>query len=261
VPLQFPEVQDIPLGSSPLAEVVFQIRFDPILRIANQQPADFHELIRGTFPKFDQESPVVLQFPNDGSRPAPVSVDIAPQLFRFLSRDKATAVSISTDFLAVSTLSYESWDQFSAIIKMALDAFVSTYSHVDLTRVGLRYVNNLVPKQLGLRDLTETTEVLNQALTAVAQEGPWDHVAGFGVQLDLGDGPGRTLAIRYGTRYSEDEESLVLDLDYYQIGEIETHGLVEQLADFHEKIYQAFRWSIRPDRITVFGPLEEGIHE
>jgi uncharacterized protein (TIGR04255 family) len=44
--LYFPEVDDIRLQRVPLTEVIGQVRFPPILRIANENPVEFQEKIR-----------------------------------------------------------------------------------------------------------------------------------------------------------------------------------------------------------------------
>ena len=65
--LNFPQHPDIPLSAPPLAEVICQVRFPPILRIVREEPSDFQERVRDRFPLLEVEQGVVVKFPR---RPA-----------------------------------------------------------------------------------------------------------------------------------------------------------------------------------------------
>ena len=70
--LCFPSSEDVRLKNAPLAEVICQVRFPPVLRIGSEQPADFQERIRGRFPQLGVEQGMVVRMaPLEGEPPWP----------------------------------------------------------------------------------------------------------------------------------------------------------------------------------------------
>lgn len=67
--LCFPQQDDIRLQRAPLAAVVCQVRFSPVLRIANEQPVAFQERIRKRFPQLAVEQGPVVQMAPLGTEP------------------------------------------------------------------------------------------------------------------------------------------------------------------------------------------------
>jgi len=53
--LRFPVQKDVRLLKSPLNEVICQVRYPPVLRIAEENPIGFQERLRGQFPELRVE--------------------------------------------------------------------------------------------------------------------------------------------------------------------------------------------------------------
>lgn len=157
--------------NAPIHEVICQLRFPTILSINNTEPADFQEAIREEFPQYlkKQEAvpPKVVRLP-DGKP----QVQQQPPLtnYHFLSADGRWKINLTRDFIALSTLSYTSWEEFAAHLDKALAAFIKLYRPAYFQRVGLRYINVFSRAKLGLEG-SEWTDLFAPSYTGPLDNG------------------------------------------------------------------------------------------
>ena len=84
---------------NPLVAVIVELRFFPILKLAEKDKvADFQELVRATFPAFQD---VTRQLVNVGPA-APVEVR-SERLLHFAKQDASSTLTLSTSSLAVES--------------------------------------------------------------------------------------------------------------------------------------------------------------
>lgn len=255
--LGFPEVDDIRLQRAPLIEVIGQVRFPPILRIANEKPVEFQEKIRGRFPQWmEDEQIVIASIPTEQQS----SVKKVPSIFRFRSADATNTVSLALDFYALSTTAYIHWDDFWAEFQRLHAAADAVYAPGYATRLGLRYVNQFTVSNSGVGSVEELLTLLRSELVTLLTDKPWALPLELLTQLILeGQNTPEKLALRVGFK-CDPEPFVMLDLDYFVEGNLP----FEQLGDFyrraHDAIYRAFRWAIREEKLSLFEPLlvEEG---
>jgi len=89
MPLNFPVVEDVHLANAPIREVICQVRFPTILRIAQGEPAEFQERIRGNFPVLEAERRVVIE--TEGMEPGG-RAKFSPSVFRFRNHDRTLSI-------------------------------------------------------------------------------------------------------------------------------------------------------------------------
>jgi uncharacterized protein (TIGR04255 family) len=255
--LNFPRQLDVRLERSPLTEVICQIRFPPILRIANEDPSQFQELVRREFPRFDREEGYLFQLQFSGASFAgPPAAHHAARLYRFRSTDEQTVITLSTEFYSVSTTSYTVWEDFSRSLRLAHEAMSRVYQPEFSVRIGLRYVDELIPSHLGLSTLNDVISLLRPELTSMVQTDAWNMPTELLCQLLLEDSDGK-LGLRFGTKITSAEPVFVLDFDYFDEME-RPFSDVEKCCDkFHTIIYDAFRWCIMDEGLDVFRPVTE----
>ncbi len=101
---------------NPLAEVIVQLRFPPILRIEAEPPAQFQEAIRDRYPRYRQIVPAG-QIPSDV--PAPVrnliqsmGAAAGPSQHVFETEDQKASLTLSRESIALKTTAYTRWEQF-----------------------------------------------------------------------------------------------------------------------------------------------------
>ena len=256
--LRFPRQDDVRLQHGPLAEVICQVRFPPVLRIANEQPVAFQERIRGHFPQLVVEQDLVVQTAPLGPTSPPAMPE--PRTFRFKSPDGRTVVSLAWSFYALSTTSYAHWRDFLELLELVNEAACEVYDLPYAVRLGLRYVNHLTLENTGASSVRELWETLRPEFTVLLRGDRWDDPREMLNQLSLAGGENERLTLRSGFR-GEEEPVFLLDFDYYAEGNIPLEELSALCQRYHDVIYDAFRWCIQDEKLAVFGPVpvdEEG---
>ena len=114
----FPETARVVYQRNPLAEVICQVRFPPVLRIEAELPAAFQERIRQRFPVYRGSESAgmlggiavpdeIMQMVRDSF---PGVLQKQPQAFA--SADEKWTVTLAKDFLALATTDYSRWENF-----------------------------------------------------------------------------------------------------------------------------------------------------
>ena len=129
-------------GRSQLIEVICQLRFPTILSIDTREPADFQETVRAAFPRYQCQ---VEKLPGVNGAPARTVNN-----HTFISEDGGYKLSLTKDFIALSTMRYTHWEDFAARLDEPLGQFIKIYRPNCFDRVGLRFVNAISREQLGL---------------------------------------------------------------------------------------------------------------
>lgn len=131
-------------NNCPLKEVVFQLRFPTILSVNSKDPVELQELIRSEYPLYND---IIEQsqerLPNGDIKETP------SHLFQFISADGQYMVSLSSSFIALSTLSYTRWEEFSKKIEFVVEKFQEVYKSNILVRIGLRYKDVITKSYYG----------------------------------------------------------------------------------------------------------------
>jgi len=250
--IYFPQQEDVRLQRTPLAEVICQVRFPPILRIASEQPVAFQERVRERFPQLEVEQGMVVHMVPLGTMPP--SARPEPRVFRFKSPDGNTAVSLALNFYALSTTSYTHWEGFLALLQFANEAACEVYDIPYAMRVGLRYINHLTFENTGARSVAELLEILRPELTALLRGDCWDEPLEMLNQLLLAGEGDERLTLRSGFKGGA-QPFFLLDFDYYTEGNIPLENLLTLCQRYHDVIYNAFRWCIRDEKLAVFAPI------
>ena len=179
-----------------LIETICQLRFPTILSIETKEPADFQDTIRAAFPGYSvQMDPV----PGPDGKPAQV------KNHSFISEDGTFKLSLTKDFIALSTMRYPGWEEFARTLDEPLGQFIRVYHPAFFQRVGLRFVNGisrekldltgrrwndlLQPQVLGILDKAVRREQLGWLSTISLQVADPNAAQSIGLDFD-GDRPG-----------------------------------------------------------------------
>ncbi len=222
-----------------LIETICQLRFPTILSIDTKEPADFQDTIRAAFPGYSvQMDPVT----GPDGKPAQV------RNHSFISENGAFKISLTKDFIALSTMRYPGWEDFARTLDEPLGQFIRVYHPAYFQRVGLRFVNAfsrekleltdrrwndlLQPQYLGILDDDEVNET-DVVKCAVDIERRLDERCG----MKLHAGPGnisRTVRKGAGVQtVQEPETRFILDLDVYANGNTKLGEAAETLQQLH----------------------------
>lgn len=251
MPIQFPPVQEVPLATPPLDEVVCQVRFPPILKIAKEEPVEFQELIRGRFPKLEKRHSIQLKLAQPGN-PGESEAEVQPISYLFADANGQTQVVISSSFYAVTTKKYIGWQSFLSDLSMVHSALLEIYQPAYATRIGLRYINRLTFDNTGTSSRRGLFSLIRKELTSTLRGKVWsDAEAMLGI-LNFVELPAQ-LNIRYGFETDESSPSFLLDFDYFEEGQVDLAEVPIRCEHYHQVIYHAFRWMIKHEALERFG--------
>lgn len=257
--MPFPESRRVIYERNPLEEVVCQLKFPPILRIDSEPPAAFQETLRDAYPLLTESAATPLEIP-----PA-IAKMIAAELpgftgnrvYQFASRDDTWKVSLTRDFLAVSTREYKRWEGFRGRMAEALGALITQYKPAFFSRIGLRYRDVVRPTLLGLATINWSDLLEPHILGELSSKevGPAIRLAARDVLVDLGQ-QGRQVRIRHGLGKvsSTDEACYVIDSDFYSEERTEVADVYEFLDFFNHYAGRLFRWCITRRLHELLGP-------
>jgi uncharacterized protein (TIGR04255 family) len=256
MPLIFPPVDHVSLRNPPLREVICQVRFPPILMIADETPKQFQASIRDRFPDYQTHQEVEFQVALGQSIK---SLNPKPQIHRFLDRDQSRTVSLGLDFYAISTTAYEGWEAFAEDLRFVTEQVISIYKVPYSTRIGLRYINALNTQSTGMHSFDpEVLEMLRPELTLLPRSKEVQQPSMALTQIRAGQEEGE-FTFWSGIIQEQGEVSLrsfMLDFDRYieEDIELDVASLLDRCDRYHAEIYSAFRWCIIEDKLAVFGP-------
>lgn len=254
VPGLFPDTPRVVFERNPLAEVICQLRFPPLLRIATEPPAVFQESIRRRYPLFEEDRSVSVApgLPKELAEAIQAQQSSAGVRYTFLTEDQNWRAHLTRDFLALTTTAYRRWDEFREHLDELISALLDAYTPSFYIRIGLRYRNVIRPTQLGLGDDCGWDQLLRSEI--VAELGlPLIHDAVVEAkrELILGLTGDAKVAIRHGLTIVDEtngEQQFVIDADFFVDSRTETGDAQGYLDRFHREAGNFFRWCIR-DRL------------
>lgn len=233
---------------NPLAEVICQLRFPPILTIEANLPVAFQEAIRDEFPQFSrrQERPA----PRLSGTPGNFTLENAPELvnYQFASPDGVWRVNLTSRFLSLTCSRYTCWEDFAQKLDKPLAAFLQIYKPAYYERVGLRYLNFISRRDLALEGVPFSRLITPCYLGLLAQdeiaEGTvtrcsvdTEMALRGGCRLKLHSGPG---LVKQNGR-ADQEVKFVLDLDLFMPGQVQVSHSAGALQTLHAQAFPIFR--------------------
>lgn len=247
--MNLPEFERVIYKRNPLVEVVCQLRFPPILKISHQEPVEFQDMIRFKYPLLEitraQLSPEILQVVQQLGLPLQ-----SDTTYSFKSEDQRWSLSITKDFIAITTASYERYEQFKERLEEALEIFESIYMPSSYTRIGLRYQDLIIRSKLGIED-KDWSELIAKHIASELYESNLSSsihtilkslvLKTEGGQINLNHG----LVSLKETQSNNDEIAYLFDADFYTEQKIEGEGDVWNILNqFNQSAGRLFRWSI-----------------
>ena len=259
--MHFPEAERVVYQNNPLHEVICQLRFPTILRIANETPSDFQERMRSRLPDYAEEvnAATIENVPTqlvDMLRASPLT-----KRHRFASSKSGLAVLLDAQSLTVSTANYTNWQEFSELIFESIAALEETYRPSKYTRIGLRYQNVIYTNEGIYADKdghVNWAEYIRRELVGVMNEPIWANTSSeyrSQIRCELSS-EGDSLFMQYGIGHEEGSESLafILDFDYYIQRESEPNNAKDVIERLHGYSGPAFRWAITDELHRQLGP-------
>lgn len=237
-----------------LREVICQIRFSSILSIDTEAPSAFQEAVRQDFPRYaankDQAPPRMAMVEGKPQMVAPPPVTN----HTFVSEDNKWKMNLTKDFISLSTVAYSSWEDFAHRLDKLLAAFIEVYHPSLFQRIGLRYLNVLSRKALGLenepwRELITAPYLGILAEEDVSEQNTHQCTINFETGLDsscrckVHAGPGM-LKPKAPNAPADTEPRFILDFDVFMTGETTPALAAGGLEMLHGHVVRLFEGAI-----------------
>ncbi len=250
--------ESIPLPETPLTGVLVQVMFPEILSISTKSDfvAAFQEDIRQGYPLIRKETNLVFQVGENAATQTSVPI------WRFLDSDSKWRVSLTTNFVAIETRDYESRADLVQRVTEILQALKDSVNPSIVTRVGVRYIDQVHGKQLEKLDQLVRPEILGlfhsnrsenlertlSEISASTDEGHLNARWGYLLPNQTHE-PDLMPAIKM--------QSWFLDTDVYKqynssvsFEVLEIRGSVTRMAD---RAYSFFRWATNDEFLREYG--------
>jgi len=259
-PLGGPAPPEMPLARSPLARVLSQVRFSPVLRIGTTDGVTaFQDQIRKTYPLFEPVPTQQMQIEMGADGPAIKSTP--GMVWRFRDAENVVQLSLTTDTVTLEAMTYEGRDLFLARWIGVINQIESEFGPGLILRCGMRYVNRIVDGEW----LTRLPEFVAGSLVGMAQP----EFRGFVSQTlseastKVAEGEmllrwgvlARNTTIDPGILTPVPDESWILDIDVFSSLQRRYNSTeINQLfRDLSERAYTVFRHAITHDGLKFLG--------
>jgi len=257
--MNLPEQARVIYQHNPLIEVIAQLRFPTILKIANQQPVDFQDNIRFDYPIFESQN---LQIPVEIS-------NLIPQFnsnfnsgctYFFKSEDLRWQLSLNKDSLTLATTKYERYEDFIERLKNAVGFFEKIYNPSSYSRLGLRYRDLIIRSKLNIEQQEWSKLIPEYIASELHTPEIANAIQGFVKNIQLNTDFGQVI-FNHGLvtvkdiEKGVDETAYLLDTDFFIEDRIERGEEVWNI--FHKSNHTArnlFRWSITDELHRAMRP-------
>ena len=245
-----------------LVETICQLRFPAILSIETKVPADFQDLIRGAFPRYECRAETVNV--NGGGKQTVKN-------HCFFSPDGSSRINLTKDFVSLSTVRYTGWDSFAHMLDEPLGQLIQVYKPAYFERIGLRYLHGFSRTLLGLED-RRWNDLIQPQYLGVLDDDNIDEASVSRCTVDverqldercklrLHAGPGNVQrTVRNGNQVqtlNEPEPRFILDLDVFAGGKLRLESAAETLEQLHGHADRLFSEAITDTLHEAMDPTE-----
>jgi uncharacterized protein (TIGR04255 family) len=255
------QIEDVPLGRSPLARALAQIRFPKLVSMSEQ---NIEATLAKTIDALGEEYPILnkereLQF---ALGPDGVQQAEGAWLWRLQSHDESWRVSLGEAFVSLEAKEYTSRSDFINRLNFVLHIVAETIKPPFAERIGVRYTNVIDDPSLLLR-LHEL--VRPEVLGGFAVPRPQGVALAHMMSQSLYEVRDRKLNVRWGYLPAgalvdpglapSEAVSWMLDLDSFAEGRWKFND--EVLGEIAEELahgaYRYFRWVVTEQFLTAFG--------
>lgn len=142
--LGLPDVPRVVLKHAPLVLALCQVRFTSMLSVNDPASlAAFQRAIQSRYPIATQVQEVELAVVIGPNPPQIGQEQRRSPLWQFADQMDNWKIVLSPDFLSLETRNYEQFDDFLTRLHEALDALAQYIQPTVVTRLGLRYINEI----------------------------------------------------------------------------------------------------------------------
>ncbi len=245
--MQLPDPERVIYARNPLVEVISQLRFPPILKIANKDPVEFQDAIRDDYPLLEIVNTTLLIESENRSASEPQKIEVT---YQFSSADLKWQISLNKGFLSIGTREYKRYEDFKERFQRIISVVEDIYKPAFYSRVGLRYQDLIIRSSLGLSDQKWADLIPEHIAPELHIPEIVEDIIASTKTLTMNSGSGQ-VAFRHGLVEARDprenfiEHAYLIDADFFTEERTARGNHVwEKLDEYNRSARKLFRWGI-----------------
>jgi uncharacterized protein (TIGR04255 family) len=260
MPLSGAPPKEIALRAAPLVSVIAQVRFPALLAVrSTDRMIGLQDLVRKTYPHLErQDIPttfIIGPAPHSGSMGEPV---VHWRFADGIGSDWKWRISLTQDFISLESRAYDSRQNFLERLETILCALESTLAPTHVTRLGIRYIDQIKGEAVSRIGSLLRSEVMGVA--SLLGENAKQFFTELHVAADPGDlqarwgklPAGMTIDPNLVPPLTEDSWLIDLDVSKSQMSEFQTAAVIETAKLAAERVYAVFRWMVTPEFLKTY---------
>ena len=255
--MPFPQSEREVYKINPLSQVICQLRYPAILRISAEAPFEFQDAVRKDYPLYEEKASFSSNLPQDLPEGIAEMISALPlpgkpstREHHFFTEDRLRSISLTQEFIAVTDNQYVDWQSFRSQIKSAQGLLQQIYKPTFYERVGLRYIDLLDRKAIGLPDMPWNELLHPSFLGMLGTRGLEEDIQAIKTEaiLAVADVEGGLVRVTHGqaTALQNGEEVYVIDADFYTDRRSNSDDAIHDLDIFNKWGGHLFRWATKP---------------
>lgn len=229
-----------------LTEVIVRIDWlEPIESLSKKLPKNLSQKAKKSFPIAEPSKKKVqaVQITSEGIE----STETETTEWNFHDKNRSKTLTITTGALFIKYTTYESFEVLKHDFSDVLTAFFGEFKDIQVSRLGLRYVNNVTLNEPQPLRWEEYIDDKLLSLFSFYPQGSFLARVFHVIELNFGDS---YLRYQFGLHNPDYPATIkrkvfVLDLDAYYPGLQEKDDVLPNLDKFHDKIQEIFEMSIK----------------
>ena len=244
-----------PFTRNPLAAVIVQLRFHPILKIEDRVP-DFQERVRARFPAYETAETQVVE-----TGPSGIQVrNERGHVFR--APTEPIVVSLGSSAVSLQYAEHKDRTILLEDVATVMGALNATYSPISPIRLGLRYVNVVDRGQVSAalnRSLAWEDLISSSFASVPAALTDLDEKTAFAAEVSSPCSRG-IMTVRYGLLrdVATQAQQFRLDTDRFIEADFTVTEISPLLTDFSSDIFQVFMTAAGPALTEWMAKIGEG---
>jgi len=168
--------------------------------------------------------------------------------YQFSSDDDVWQINLTRSSISLTTTGYETWEKFRERLVGPLSALRDVYGPASYSRIGLRYVDVIMPSELGLAEVDWTELLQPHILGPAASRGVGAAVYAFEsvseIRLEDGRSVVRLISRMVEAKHDTEEQCYMVDSDFFNNDRTPLEEAMDKLDYLGERGSRLFRWCI-----------------
>jgi uncharacterized protein (TIGR04255 family) len=135
----------VPLKNPPVFLTIAQVRFNPILKLADFLPVIQESFRKAGYPDFDRQRVVSIQLSIQEGQPR-TPTPVQQERYLLGNLDKTHTFILDSQSLTLQSTNYGQFETFSSCFLIGLGIVHDTVDFAFTERVGLRYLDRVMPQ-------------------------------------------------------------------------------------------------------------------